>query len=79
MLCYRRGSRPKGETAFFLAEKLKLNSRSKHSKILAAKFIEKRGEGVHHIAFALIVLRKDWKNEAAGINLIDKPRKCRRT
>lgn len=38
-----------------------------------AKFIEKRGEGIHHIAFA--VSNIDWKlkeAEAKGVRLIDK-------
>ena len=43
-----------------------------------AKFIEKRGEGVHHVAFAIEdgVANALTEAEAAGIRLIDKaPRK----
>ncbi len=43
-----------------------------------AKFIEKRGEGVHHVAFAIEdgVANALAEAEAAGIRLIDKaPRK----
>lgn len=37
-----------------------------------AKFIEKRGEGIHHIAFAVEDLATHLKNaEAKGIKLID--------
>jgi methylmalonyl-CoA/ethylmalonyl-CoA epimerase len=38
-----------------------------------AKFIEKRGEGVHHIAFAVNGIEDALKEvESKGINLIDK-------
>jgi methylmalonyl-CoA/ethylmalonyl-CoA epimerase len=42
-----------------------------------AKFIEKKGEGIHHIAFAVNNIEKKLKEiESKGIKLIDsKPRK----
>ena len=40
-----------------------------------AKFIEKRGEGIHHIAFRVKNLEEALAQaQAAGIRLIDKPR-----
>ena len=68
----------KVKTAFFKVGDTKielLEATSEESPI--AKFIEKKGEGIHHIAFAT----KDLENvlleiENKGINLIDKtPRK----
>jgi methylmalonyl-CoA/ethylmalonyl-CoA epimerase len=68
----------KVKTAFFLVGQTKielLESTDPEGPI--GKFIEKRGEGIHHIAFAV----KDLENklpeiEAKGVRLIDqKPRK----
>lgn len=68
----------KVKTAFFLVGQTKielLESTDPEGPI--GKFIEKRGEGIHHIAFAV----KDLDNklpelEAKGVRLIDqKPRK----
>ncbi len=68
----------KVKTAFFLVGQTKielLESTDPEGPI--GKYIEKRGEGIHHIAFAVKGLEKGLKEiEAKGIRLIDqKPRK----
>lgn len=68
----------KVRTAFFMAGQTKielLESTSPDGTI--AKFIEKKGEGIHHMAFAVNKLADSLKEvEAKGIQLIDKqPRK----
>ena len=68
----------KVKTAFFKVGQTKLElleATSEDSPI--AKFIEKKGEGVHHIAFAVDGLQDKLKKvEANGVKLIDKePRK----
>ena len=69
----------KGKTAFFKVGQTKielLEPTSEDSTI--AKFIEKRGEGIHHMAFAIEdgVANALAEVEAKGVRLIDKaPRK----
>ena len=68
----------KVKTAFFKVGQTKLElleATSDDSPI--AKFIEKKGEGVHHIAFAVENLQDKLNQvEEAGVKLIDKePRK----
>jgi len=68
----------KVKTAFFMVGKTKielLEATSDDSPV--AKFIEKRGEGIHHIAFASDNIENALKSaEGKGIQLIDKkPRK----
>jgi methylmalonyl-CoA/ethylmalonyl-CoA epimerase len=68
----------KVRTAFFKLGEIKielLEPTSEESTV--AKFIEKRGEGVHHIAYATTNLSEALSEvEAKGIKLIDwKPRK----
>jgi len=68
----------KVKTAFFKVGQTKielLEPTSEESTI--AKFIEKRGEGVHHVAFAVPdVAQALIEVEAKGVQLIDKkPRK----
>lgn len=69
----------KVRTAFFMVGDTKielLESTSEDGTI--AKFIEKKGEGVHHVAFAVEdgVAQALQSVEAAGVQLIDKtPRK----
>lgn len=68
----------KVKTAFFQVGETKIELlEATDSESPIAKFIEKRGEGVHHIAFCVNSVTKGLeKMEAAGINLIDKkPRK----
>jgi methylmalonyl-CoA/ethylmalonyl-CoA epimerase len=64
----------KVKTAFFKVGQTKielLEPTSPESTI--AKFIEKRGEGIHHIAFAVDSVQKSLDEVAAkGIQLIDK-------
>ena len=63
----------KVKTAFFMIGQTKielLEPTSEESTV--AKFIEKRGEGVHHIAFATKNLGEALKEiEAKGVRLID--------
>ena len=66
------------KTAFFKIGQTKielLEATSEESPI--AKFIEKKGEGIHHVAFAVEGLQQALDSVAAsGIQLIDKqPRK----
>lgn len=68
----------KVKTAFFMVGQTKielLESTADDGPI--AKFIEKKGEGVHHVAFAVEGLADTLKEvEAKGVQLIDKaPRK----
>ena len=68
----------KVKTAFFMVGQTKielLEATSEESTI--AKFIEKKGEGVHHIAFAVENLTEALTEvEKQGVQLIDKqPRK----
>ncbi|MDR3339313.1 MAG: methylmalonyl-CoA epimerase [Candidatus Symbiothrix sp.] len=68
----------KVKTAFFKVGQTKielLEPTSEESTI--AKFIEKRGEGIHHIAFAVADVAASLADaEANGVQLIDKaPRK----
>jgi methylmalonyl-CoA/ethylmalonyl-CoA epimerase len=68
----------KVKTAFFMVGQTKielLESTSEDGPI--AKFIEKKGEGIHHLAFAVNGLADVLpETEAKGIQLIDKqPRK----
>jgi methylmalonyl-CoA/ethylmalonyl-CoA epimerase len=68
----------KVKTAFFQLGQTKielLEATSEESPI--AKFIEKRGEGVHHIAYATTNLSEALREvEAKGVKLIDsQPRK----
>lgn len=68
----------KVKTAFFQVGETKIELlEATDSESPIAKFIEKRGEGVHHIAFCVNSVTKGLeKMEAAGISLIDKkPRK----
>ena len=64
----------KVKTAFFMVGQTKielLEPTSEDSTI--AKFIEKRGEGVHHIAYATNNLNEALKEaESKGVRLIDK-------
>lgn len=80
MKCYKieEVADQKVKTAFFQVGETKielLESTSPEGPI--AKFIDKKGEGIHHIAFAVNNLPFTLKNvEALGIRLIDKePRK----
>jgi methylmalonyl-CoA/ethylmalonyl-CoA epimerase len=68
----------KVRTAFFLVGQTKielLESTDPEGPI--GKFIEKRGEGIHHIAFAVGNIEEELSRvEGAGVKLIDtKPRK----
>jgi len=64
----------KVKTAFFMVGQTKielLEATSPDSAV--AKFIEKRGQGIHHLAFAVDNTDKALKEaEAKGIQLIDK-------
>ena len=64
----------KVKTAFFKVGQTKielLEPTSEDSTI--AKFIEKRGEGIHHIAFAVSDVQQDLDEAASkGVQLIDK-------
>ncbi len=68
----------KVKTAFFMAGQTKielLESTSPEGPI--AKYIEKKGEGIHHLAFAVNNIEEALKEaEDKGVQLIDKqPRK----
>ncbi|HNS28967.1 MAG TPA: methylmalonyl-CoA epimerase [Tenuifilaceae bacterium] len=68
----------KVKTAFFMVGQTKielLESTDPEGPI--GKFIEKKGEGIHHIAFAVTDIEKQLKKmEEKGVTLIDKvPRK----
>ena len=63
----------KVKTAFFMIGQTKLELLEPTSEeSTVAKFIEKRGEGVHHIAFATKNLNQALQEmEAKGVRLID--------
>ena len=68
----------KVKTAFFKVGQTKIELlESTDSEGPIGKFIEKKGEGIHHIAFAVNGIEDQLKNsEAKGVQLIDKaPRK----
>ena len=68
----------KVRTAFFMVGQTKIELlESTDPEGPVGKFIEKRGEGVHHIAFAVDNLEERLKEaEALGVRLIDcEPRK----
>ncbi|MCU0457573.1 MAG: methylmalonyl-CoA epimerase [Bacteroidales bacterium] len=68
----------KVKTAFFMIGQTKIELlESTDPEGPVGKFIEKRGEGIHHIAFAVDNLEERLREaEAAGIRLIDTaPRK----
>ena len=68
----------KVKTAFFLLGQTKIELlESTDPEGPVGKFIEKRGEGIHHIAFAVDQIEDKLREaEAAGIRLIDStPRK----
>ncbi|HOI30443.1 MAG TPA: methylmalonyl-CoA epimerase [Melioribacteraceae bacterium] len=68
----------KVKTAFFMVGQTKIELlESTESDGPIGKFIEKKGEGIHHIAFATENLKDALKEiESKGIQLIDKePRK----
>jgi len=73
--CYKIEEVPdqKVKTAFMMVGEIKLElleSTSPDGPV--AKFIEKRGEGIHHIAFAVTSLAERLKQvEEKGIHLID--------
>jgi methylmalonyl-CoA/ethylmalonyl-CoA epimerase len=68
----------KVRTAFFMAGQTKIELlESTDTEGPIGKFIEKKGEGIHHIAFAVEnIEEKLLQAEKAGVKLIDsKPRK----
>ena len=68
----------KVKTAFFMVGQTKIELlESTDPEGPVGKFIEKRGEGIHHIAFAVDGIEERLREaEAAGIRLIDSaPRK----
>jgi methylmalonyl-CoA/ethylmalonyl-CoA epimerase len=73
--CYKIEEVPdqKVRTAFFMIGKTKIEllEPTDHEGPIA-KFIEKRGEGIHHIAFAVNNLTEQLKRaEKEGVKLID--------
>jgi len=60
--------------AKFLVGKVKIELvQSTHPESAIEKFIEKRGEGIHHIAFSVDNIHESLKElNAKGVNLIDK-------
>jgi len=73
--CYRTEDIPdqKVRTAFFRIGETKIELlESTDPEGTVARFIEKRGEGLHHIAFAVSDIGSSLKEaEAKGIRLID--------
>jgi methylmalonyl-CoA/ethylmalonyl-CoA epimerase len=68
----------KVRTAFFMVGQTKIELlESTDPEGTIAKFIEKKGEGVHHMAFAVEGIENSLKEmESKGVQLIDKaPRK----
>lgn len=68
----------KARTAFFMVGQTKIELlESTDPEGTIAKFIEKKGEGVHHLAFAVEGIETSLKEiETKGVQLIDKtPRK----
>lgn len=61
------------KTAFFMVGQTKIELlESTDPEGTIGKFIEKRGEGIHHIAFAVADIEERLREaEAAGIKLID--------
>jgi methylmalonyl-CoA/ethylmalonyl-CoA epimerase len=76
LTCYKIEEVPeqKVRTAFFRTGGTKIELlESTDSEGPIAKFIEKRGEGVHHLAFAVEDVTKALhRAESQGINLIDR-------
>ena len=68
----------KVKTAFFKVGQTKIELLEPTSEESAvAKFIEKRGEGIHHIAFAVGSVQKALDEVAEkGVQLIDKSPRC---
>jgi len=64
----------KVRTAFFKIGETKIELlEATDSASPVARFIEKRGEGIHHLAFAVSDIEERLKDiEKTGINLIDK-------
>jgi methylmalonyl-CoA/ethylmalonyl-CoA epimerase len=64
----------KVKTAFFKIGQTKIELlESTDPEGPVGKFIEKKGEGIHHIAFATVGIEKALEHlETAGISLIDK-------
>lgn len=78
--CYKIEEVPdqKVRTAFFYVGQTKIELlEATESESPIAKFIEKKGEGLHHIAFAVRNINEQLQHaEKEGIRLIDqKPRK----
>jgi methylmalonyl-CoA/ethylmalonyl-CoA epimerase len=73
--CYKTEDVPdqKVRTAFFKIGETKIELlESTDPEGPVGKFIEKRGEGIHHIAFAVENIEEHLKNaEAKGVRLID--------
>lgn len=68
----------KVKTAFFMVGQTKIELlESTDAEGPIGKFLEKKGEGIHHIAFAVDNLQEKLQNaEKKGVQLIDKtPRK----
>ncbi|MBN1988884.1 MAG: methylmalonyl-CoA epimerase [Bacteroidales bacterium] len=68
----------KVKTAFFMVGQTKIELlESTDAEGPIGKFIDKKGEGIHHIAFAVDKIEDQLKQaEEKGVNLIDKtPRK----
>lgn len=74
MLCNRGSGGSKGKTAFFKLGDTKIELlESTDPEGPVGKFIEKKGEGIHHIAFAVENIEEALKEtEEKGIRLIDK-------
>lgn len=68
----------KVRTAFFRVGEVKIELlESTDPEGPVAKFIERRGEGLHHLAFAVGDLESSLKDSAdAGIRLIDQTPRC---
>ena len=64
----------KVKTAFFMVGQTKIELlESTDAEGPIGKFIEKKGEGIHHIAFAVDKIEDQLKHaEENGVNLIDK-------
>lgn len=64
----------KVKTAFFMVGQTKIELlEATHKESPVAKFIEKKGPGIHHLAFAMEDVNTALKEaEAKGVQLIDK-------
>lgn len=64
----------KVKTAFFMVGQTKIELlEATHKESPVAKFIEKKGPGIHHLAFAMEDVNRALKEaEAKGVQLIDK-------